>query len=362
MLNQVTADTRDATTDVTNMENGSAGVTDSGARDPVDAPALLPDAVPGPLDVAGASTLPGPQRRLAIVTADQKLTDVSVDATGVYFAVAWYSNVVDGPPGSDTQGAIRLVDSAGGLIVELWQGQGAACQVAVGASAVYFVTYEYRSRGRDGFVWTVPRTGGVARKLASWFSQGSSTGLAVDRDIVYWSHSLGAGGNVERTDALAGTKAALVTGVGSPRNLAALGGYLFYVSDAVYSVPAAGGTAVKIWDHAGTNDNALAASAANAALYVATQDAGLVKVPTGGGAPMTVATGSMRIADVVTDARSAYWIDAASGEIRKTSLDGGGPVTVLATGLLRGVALAVDDAFVYWLDDDAHAVMRAPKK
>src|SRR6187551_1021343 len=48
--------------------------------------------------------------QLATVPADQLPWDISVDATGVYFAVAWYLNTGGtGAPGSDTQGAIRHV-------------------------------------------------------------------------------------------------------------------------------------------------------------------------------------------------------------------------------------------------------------
>ena len=81
--------------------------------------------------------------QLAAVAADQSLWDISVDATGVYFAVGWYPAYVNGgAPGSDTAGAVRRVPRAGGEVVELWQGQGVAYGVRAGASAIYVITYE----------------------------------------------------------------------------------------------------------------------------------------------------------------------------------------------------------------------------
>src|SRR6187455_2854705 len=74
--------------------------------------------------------------QLATVPADQLPWDISVDATGVYFAVAG-----------------------------LWQGQGAAYGVGAGTAAIYFITYDYKSRGRTGNVWSVSRAGGDARTL-----------------------------------------------------------------------------------------------------------------------------------------------------------------------------------------------------
>src|SRR5262245_46645852 len=76
--------------------------------------------------------------QLATVGADETLTDIAVDATGVYFAVAWYPNPLPGgPPGSDTAGAIRRVARGGGDTVELWRGQGAAYAVGAGTAAIY---------------------------------------------------------------------------------------------------------------------------------------------------------------------------------------------------------------------------------
>src|SRR5437763_11534482 len=155
-----------------------------------------------PLDrVSGAESRDVGAVELASVPADQSLFDIAVDATGVYFAVAWYPEKLSGSaPGSDTAGAVRRVPREGGDTTELWRGQGAAYGVGAGESAIYFITYEYRSNGRAGHVWAVPRTGGTARALGGWGSQGSSIGFAVDGDAVYWGHCAGSGGALNRTD------------------------------------------------------------------------------------------------------------------------------------------------------------------
>jgi len=165
---------------------------------------------------SGKSSEVGPVQ-LATVGADESLSDIAVDESGVYFSVAWYPDPLPGgPPGSDTAGAIRRVPREGGDTAELWRGQGAAYAVGAGTTAIYFMTYEYASAGRAGYVRSVPRIGGPARTLGTWSSHGSTIGLAVDRDTVYWGHSAGSGGTLNRTDGLDSTTTALIPDVSAP--------------------------------------------------------------------------------------------------------------------------------------------------
>lgn len=303
--------------------------------------------------------------QLATVGADETLTDITVDATGVYFAVAWYPNPLPGgPPGSDTAGAIRRVARGGGDTVELWRGQGAAYAVGAGKAAIYFVTYEYASNGRAGDVRSVPRDGGAMRVLGNWSSHGSTIGLAVDGDTVYWGHSAGSGGALNRTDGLDKTTTALIADVSSPVGLATDGDRVFFVSGGlastagVFGVPATGGTPATIFDRMGATSGSLAVSRPSRKLIASVADAGVMAIdlPSGSANVLTdVAAG-----DVATDDAFAYWVDTGSGRIAKAPI-GGGPATTVASGLSKPVAIAVDDRFVYWADRDARQVMRAPK-
>jgi len=303
--------------------------------------------------------------QLATVGADESLSDITVDASGVYFSVAWYPDPLPGgPPGSDTAGAIRRVAREGGGTVELWRGQGAAYAVATGTAAIYFVTYEYRSAGRDGDVRSVPRTGGPARTLGIWSSHGSSIGLAVDGDTVYWGHSAGSGGALNRTDGLDETTTALIPEVSSPVGLATDGDRVFFVSggvastQGVFGVPATGGAPATLLDRAGTTTGSLAVSRPSQRVIASVADAGVVAIDLSSTSVTTLTDAPA--GDVATDDAFAYWVDVAGGRIAKAPITGGAATTV-ASGLSRSVAIAVDDRFVYWADRDARRVMRAPK-
>jgi hypothetical protein len=297
---------------------------------------------------------------LATVPADQLLWDVSVDATGVYYAVAWYPETsASADIGSDTQGAIRRVARDGGESTQLWQGQGAAYGVGAGTAGIYFITYEYKSRGRAGYVWTIPRAGGDARQLDGWRSQGSTIGFAVDGDTIYWGHSAGSGGALNRTNGVDGTTVALVPNVSSPVGLATSGDSAFYVTvGGVFSVPAGGGAPVNLVDQRVADGGWLAVSRPSRTLVASLAGSGVTAIDLAGGRSTTLTDAAAK--DVTTDGDFAFWIDAAGGRIAKAPIAGGTPTTV-ASGLTNPVALAVDDRYVYWVDQGTRQVMRAPK-
>jgi hypothetical protein len=188
--------------------------------------------------------------QLATVPADQLPWDISVDATGVYFAVAWYLNTGGtGAPGSDTQGAIRHVsrDGGGRRRALARAGRGVRCRRGNGGDLLHHLRLQ--EPGTHGQCLERFAAGGDARTLGTWTSHGSSIGFAVDGDAIYWGHSAGSGGALNRTDGVDGTTVALVPNVSSPVGLATDGVDAFYVTrGGIFGVPASGGDPVTIVD------------------------------------------------------------------------------------------------------------------
>ena len=99
---------------------------------------------------------------------------------------------------------LRRVPVGGGAVEELWRGQGIGYAVARHADGMAFVTYDYASRGRTGTV-RVMRADGAAADLTTWRSQGSCVGLTARDGVLFQTHSAGAGGVVDRIDAIGTT-------------------------------------------------------------------------------------------------------------------------------------------------------------
>lgn len=128
----------------------------------------------------------------------------------------------------------------------------------------------------------------------------------------------------------------------------------------VMKVPLGGGTPVTIATGAGSAES-LAVDATHAYWVGSSTGAGYVmRVPLGGGTPTTLASGGKTLRRLVLDASSVYWTDeneGTGGTVMKVALGGGTPVT-LASGQASPNALAVDASSVYWTNFGSGTVMK----
>ena len=97
----------------------------------------------------------------------------------------------------------------------------------------------------------------------------------------------------------------------------------------------------------------------------------VMKLPTGGGTPTTLASGQDFPVAIAVDSTSVYWTNAASastgpaGTVMKVPITGGTNPTILASAQDRPYAIAVDSTTVYWLNSGTYlvsngAVMKVP--
>ncbi len=214
-----------------------------------------------------------------------------------------------------TGGSVTARDGDGGLAVDLSGPQASPRGLDVTSQYVFFGTEDpdagsIQRVGVDGTGLTVlvPKTFGTKD-------------VVTDGVNVYWA-AFGAG-RIEKVP-IAGGPAAVVTKTIGPFGLAVFSNLVFYTNHVPYD---AGGSVGRVNDD-GTGDSILAP----------------------GDNPRAIAV----------DGNYAYWTNDGDGTVARVPV-GGGAVTTLATGQTQPWGIALDDKFVYWCAKGAGLVLRVAK-
>jgi hypothetical protein len=270
-----------------------------------------------------------------------------------------------GPP-AELVGVLRSVPAGGGAVTELWTGNGSVDDIASARDAFVFVAYDFFSR--DGHLNLLP-VGGAVVELSNWGSHGSSHSVTSNGDVVYWTHSAGAGTVVKRTnvDGTTVTLADSETIGNSADNIVFKNDFLYFVSSqverTVYGMPADGSTAPTAL-FAAPQIAALAAAPTEAVL-IAGAGTSVVAIDVRKRRSRTLWSGTATVTTVAADDDAAYFgsTDSATGAGtigRITRRRGGSPV-VLASGTFSPRSMAVDATCVYWLDAVGKTVSKVTK-
>ncbi len=120
-------------------------------------------------------------------------------------------------------------------------------------------------------------------------------------------------------------------------------GGVYWTGLGVWQVPLDGGAVSKIAP-------AGAGIAVNATDVYWTGDTTVMRMPIGGGAPVTIASGLTEPAFLAIDANRAYVMDGTDGTVKTVPLTGGAPVTLTtaAPDSFSALDFAVGAAGVYW--------------
>jgi hypothetical protein len=208
-----------------------------------------------------------------------------------------------------------------------------ARDVASDGERVYWSTWGSDAAHDDGMIVSAPAQGGQTTVLAQ--GEGRTTGVMVDADRVYW---LDYGTSLRSESKRPGAAPVTLVAPEEPGPMAFTidRANAYYTTTAgVWSVPLVGGAPVQLAD--ATGDGAIAVDDAYV-YWTQRQDATLRRVPTGGGAVQTVASGAPWLASdpqisLVVDADRVYWLASAAGALFAADKGGGAPAVV--TGGLR---------------------------
>ena len=233
---------------------------------------------------------------------------VAVDPTSVY----WTNTPVEGT------GAVMKLALAGGTPTTLASGSLAPSGIAVDGTSVYWAAGDYADTVERGYVLRLSLDGGTPVTLASYsyppWSDGSS--IVVDATNAYWT-----------------------------------------TVSSVMKVPLAGGTPVTLASDPTMAPASVAVDDTSVYWSERTADQGpdgppgtgaVMKVPIGGGEPMTLVSGSNQPGAIVVDNTSVYWT-GSDGSVMKTPL-AGGTSTTLVSDLVNMASIAVDSTSVYWVN------------
>jgi hypothetical protein len=311
-----------------------------------------------------------------------------VDATSVYFINGGTAanNYVDG--------ALMRVPTGGGKTTTVVSLQWTPSGLAIAGTNLYWTNYF-----TSNTVMTVPISGGNPATLVS--GQAGPEGIAVDATNVYWTNST-VSGTVMKMPLGGGTPITLASGLDFPGSIAVDATNVYWTNQGtsgradgyarLMTVPIKGGTPTTLASADRMASGGIAVDATGVywaySIYysdnaapggTSTPDGGtagcagtVLKVPVGGGTPITLASGQFCSGgQVAVDATAVYWMNGGlqangytDGSVMALPLAGGTPIAVAAMQKTNS-GLAIDATSVYWTiggtADGDGAVLKAPK-
>jgi len=249
-------------------------------------------------------------------------------------------------------------------LTELASGTEIFC-IAADSTHVYFTEYS------GGTVNRVPKVGGAVQTLVS--GENYPWRLVVDGNYVYYI--VHEGGLVKRVPKDGGPSEVLADGLTHPWDVATDSDYVYFtVRDGpglwddpngyVARVAKSGGS-VQVLAYA-QHPNGMAIDSQY--VYFTERDIGNIKkVPIGGGAPQTIASGlNAYLQSLAVDTDNVYFVEhnatgsGVGGRVGKVPKNGG-TVTILASGQSGPFFVAVDSSWVYFTEYGAGNVKRVSK-
>lgn len=294
-------------------------------------------------DCLGGSCAAGACAPMVLATGLGPADSLALDATHVYVGSA--------------DGLVR-VPKIGGAAQALAGGGVTQFSVAVDGGTVYF--------GQAGSVLRMPADGSSLPTLLASAGGLGNRGLALDAQSVYFTltdfQPFPPLSKVVSVPRAGGAMSTLASSVINATTLSVLGDQVYVATGTyngkLYSVPVAGGSATALADY-GTDLYFVAAHATG--IYMANCAKGAVtRVPLGGGAETTVATGACPAA-IAFDADHLYFTESVDpGSVTRVPL-AGGPAEKIAGDAPWSLAIAVDDQAVYFTNYMAGTLLKLAK-
>lgn len=215
---------------------------------------------------------------------------------------------------------------SGTKVQKLLKSGGSPTTLVTGSSFYDGITVQNNTVfwGASGTIYSVPITGGSSTSVASSpTSLHDIASIRVTNDVVFWSQTEYPSSLF--TQPIGGSRTTLSSGVNVEPGLAIQDGFAYFAgSESIY------------------------------------------RVPIGGGARQTLASGLNDAYDLALDATNIYWVEAGNptgtnGSVRQMPLTGGA-ITTLATNLAQPVAIAIDSTNVYWLERNNGQTTRSALK
>jgi hypothetical protein len=244
--------------------------------------------------------------------------------------------------------------------------------IALDATNIYVLTTN--ATGTDGGVWSLPKSGGTARQLASGLL--TPFELAVDANNVYWVSAgtfdeagFRADGKIEKVSKNGTSRTVLASGLNLPVSVVSDSTNVFFgetglspssSSRGLRSVPVGGGPVTKITSSTGVGTVALNGND----IYFANIDiltgGELLRMPKTGGNATSLVKGLQFVTHMSVSGDRLYYFNSDDVQmIAYVPIIGGAP-SAAVTGDFLAEQFAVDECAIYSIDSSG-ALIRTPR-